>query len=137
MANILYPKFKEALLQGFDLAAATLKVMAVNATGGAEQYAYNAAHDFLNDVPAGTRVATSGALTGKTYTNGVFDANDLSPAFGSLAGQQFENLIIFDDTGDEATSRVVLILDTATGLPLTPNGNNIDITWNASGIFAL
>jgi hypothetical protein len=32
---------------------------------------------------------------------------------------------------------VAYIDSSVTGLPVTPNGGNIGITWNASGIFAL
>ena len=42
------------------------------------------------------------------------------------------------DTGDEATSRLVAFLDTSvSGLPVSPNNSNIEIEWNASGIFQL
>jgi hypothetical protein len=42
------------------------------------------------------------------------------------------------DTGTAATSPLVAYIDTGvTGLPVTPNGGNITVTWNASGIFQL
>ena len=46
--------------------------------------------------------------------------------------------MIYIDTGSSATSRLVAYLDTGvTGLPVTPNGGDIAITWSASGIFKL
>jgi hypothetical protein len=46
--------------------------------------------------------------------------------------------VIYVDTGTAATSPLVAYIDTGvTGLPVTPNGGNITVTWNASGIFAL
>ena len=46
--------------------------------------------------------------------------------------------MIYIDTGSSGTSRLVAYIDTGvTGLPLTPNGGDVSITWNASGIFAL
>jgi hypothetical protein len=47
-------------------------------------------------------------------------------------------MVIYVDTGTAATSPLVAYIDSGvTGLPVTPNGGNISITWNASGIFAL
>jgi uncharacterized protein YigE (DUF2233 family) len=46
--------------------------------------------------------------------------------------------VIYIDTGTAGTSPLVAYIDTGvTGLPVTPNGGNINVTWNASGIFAL
>jgi hypothetical protein len=73
MANAIYPKFKEALLQG-DIALDTANVKAVLVD--LADYTYSAAHDFLDDVAAGGRVATSGNLASKTFTDGVFDSAD-------------------------------------------------------------
>ena len=46
--------------------------------------------------------------------------------------------VIYIDTGVAGTSRLVAYIDTGvTNLPVTPNGGDITITWNASGIFAI
>jgi hypothetical protein len=136
MANNLYPKWKEALLQGSANSAltGTVKFMIIDAA----DYTYSAAHDFLDDVPAAARVATSAAVSSKTYTDGVFDCADVT--FSGVSGDQAEALIGFIDTGTESTSRLVCYLDTAaSGLPVTPNGGNITVTWDsgANKIFAL
>jgi hypothetical protein len=55
-----------------------------------------------------------------------------------VTGNSIEALLIYIDTGSAATSRLVAYIDTGvTGLPVTPNGGDIVITWNASGIFQL
>jgi hypothetical protein len=55
-----------------------------------------------------------------------------------VSGASVEALVIYIDTGVAGTSRLVAYIDTGvTGLPVTPNGGDITITWNASGIFAL
>ena len=137
MANALYPKFKEQLLQaGVDLLTATVKVVIVDTAGGTN-YAYSAAHEFLSDVVAGSRRATSPALSSKTGASGVFDAADITNAFSSLSGGDVEALIYYVDTGVETTSRLIAYQDTGGGLPFTPTGNNVDLTFDASGIFAL
>lgn len=92
-------------------------------------------HQFLSDIPSAARVATSGNLASKTLTNGVFDAADAQ--FASVSGDQSEITVLYEDTGTATTSRLIAYIDTATNLPITPNGNNIDVVWNASGIFAI
>lgn len=135
MANVIYPKYKEALLtadSNIDLEAGNVKAVLVD---GAD-YTYSAAHDFLDDVPSGGRVATSGNLASKTITNGVFDVADFS--FTAVTGDVSEILIIYIDTGVASTSRLVAYYDTGvTGLPVTPNGGDINVTVNGSGLFAL
>lgn len=132
MANKLFPKGREAFLGGdLDWDAQTFKVVLL--TSG---YTYNAAHDNLDDVTGGARVATSGALANKTKTDGTADADDViftTPGAGSTITQ----FVIYQDSGVEGTSKLVAHYDTATGLPLTTNGGNINLVWNASGIFTL
>ena len=81
--------------------------------------------------------ASGPALTSKTQTDGVFDAADTT--FTSLSGDQSESILIFQDTGTDTTSLLMVFLDTATGLPLTPNGADVTIVWDsgANAIFAL
>lgn len=137
MSNAIYPKYKEALIGGdsdIALDSGNIKVALVDLA----DYTYSAAHNFLDDVPAGARVAVSGNLASKTITDGIFDAADV--VLSAVTGDQAEALIIFIDTGVEATSRLVAFIDTGvTGLPVTPNGGDITITWDngANKIFKL
>lgn len=131
MANAIYPKYKEAILAAsanVSLTTGTVKVALSTA-------AYNSAHDFYDDVSANS-IGTPQTIASTTVTNGLFDGDDVT--FTSVSGSQVTSLIIYIDTGSAATSRLVTFLDTnVTGLPVTPNGGNISITWNASGIFQL
>ena len=86
----------------------------------------------LADV-TGTTVATSGNLASKTTTAGVFDAANVT--FSSVTGDAADGILLYYDTGTPATSTLICYIDTGTGLPVTPNGGDITITWNASGIF--
>lgn len=133
MANALYPKFKEQALQGgVNLSSGNMKAALLDLA----DYTYAAAHEFLSDVPVAARVATSGNLTSKSFTNGTFDSADFS--FAAVTGGVSEALIVFIDTGTASTSRLIGFYDTGvTGLPVTPNGGDINITVNASGWFAL
>jgi hypothetical protein len=133
MANALYPKFKEQALQGgVNLASGNIKAVLVDLA----DYTYDAADEFLSDVPAAARVATSGNLASKTFTNGVFDSAD--PSSTAVTGDVSEALILFIDTGTPGTSRLIAFYDTGvSGLPVTPNSGNISVTVNASGWFGL
>jgi hypothetical protein len=67
----------------------------------------------------------------------VADAADIT--FTTVTGDQSEALVIYKDTGVEATSQLIAYIDTATGLPVTPGGGNITVTWDdgANKIFKL
>lgn len=134
MSNAIYPKYKEVILgaaTNTNLLTGTVKVALVD-TG---VYTYNAAHQFLTSLTG--VVGTAGTIGAtKTVTNGVFDGADVT--FTAVTGNSVEALVIYVDTGTAGTSPLVAYIDTSvTGLPVTPNGGDISITWNASGIFAL
>lgn len=131
MANALYPKFKESILQaGVNMSSGTVKVALVD-TG---TYTYSSAHQYLSSLSG--VVGTAQTLGSKTFTNGVFDAADAT--FTAVTGNSVEALVLYVDTGNAATSPLIAFIDTGvTGLPVTPNGGDINVTWNASGIFAL
>lgn len=134
MANALYPAYKELLLNaGLNLATGDIRAILIDT----DDYSYNAAHDFLDDVAAGSRVAVSAALGSKTTTNGTFDAANAT--FSAVTGDVSEALILYcHDGGADAARRLIAYFDTGvTGLPVTPNGGDITVSWNASGIFAL
>ena len=133
MANALYTKGKEAILDGsINLESDTIKCVLVDSA----DYTPNlSTHDNLDDVPSGARVGTAQTLGSKSFTAGVFDASDVT--FTSVTGDPSEYILIYKDSGVESSSRLLALFDTATGLPVTPNGGNITITWNASGIFSL
>ena len=134
MANVLYPLWKQEVIKGTSDTSltGTLKVALVD-TG---TYTYSAAHQFYSSVSgvAGTPVA----LASKTYTNGVLDAADCTFTAVSNGSVTCEALILYIDTGVAATSPLVAYMDTGiTNMPVTPNGGDITVVWNASGIFAL
>jgi hypothetical protein len=127
MANSLYTKAKQGLIDGsIDMDTDTIKAVFVD---GADYTPNLATHQYLSDIPSAARVATSGTLQNKTVTDGVFDADDITVA--AVAGDQFEYIVLYKDTGVEGTSRLLLLIDTATGLPCTPNGSDVTIQWSA------
>ena len=133
MANALYSKAKEAFLNGsINMVANTISIALVD-TG---VYTYSATHQFRNEV-SNSAVISSTSLANKTIANGVFDADDAT--FSSVTGANCEALLIFQDTGIQTTSRLIAYIDSATGLPILPNGGDITVAFSSgsSRIFAL
>lgn len=128
MANQLYPKAKEAFLGSLiDMDTDVIKAVLCRDT-------FNAAHEFLSSLV--DIVATSPTLTTPTITNGIFDSDDLIyPSVGATTATPY--LVLYQDTGVAGTSRLIAHIDTATGLPVTPDGTNINVSVNASGWFTL
>lgn len=135
MSNALFDKARQRFLEGqFNWNTDTIKAVLVDSG----TYTVNlSAHEFLADVGAGARIATSGAFTGKATTGGAADANDVT--FTSVTGASIEAIILYKDTGTDGTSPLIAYIDTATGLPITPNGGDIIVTWDngANKIFKL
>jgi len=135
MADALYGLGRQKILEGsIAMLTDNIKVVLVDL---ADYTLAIDTHDFLDDIPAGARVATSGNMASKTSTLGVFDAADIT--FSSVTGDVSEALVIYKDTGTASTSPLIAYIDAATGLPVTPNGGDITITWDsgANKIFKL
>jgi hypothetical protein len=132
MANVIYDLGRESFLKGeISWDADNIVTVLVDLA----DYTANVATDqFITSVPAGARVAVSGNLASKTTTNGAADAADVT--FSSVTGDISEALVIYQNTGVEGTSRLIAYIDTATGLPVTPNGGDIQVQWSAP-IFTL
>ena len=134
MANFIYDNAREEFLGGaLSWSSDDIRVILIDAA----DYTASAAHTNLSQVPAAARVATSGALTTKTITAGVADADDVT--FSSVTGDQSEAILIYQHTGTESNSTLIAYIDSATNLPVTPNGGDITVTWDngANKIFKL
>jgi hypothetical protein len=139
MANALFGPGREGFLVGeIDWNTAVIKCALVRG------YTFNSTHKFLSDATGAgaTVVSTSPALTGITYTNGV--AGSANTVFTSVAaGAAIPALLIYQASAvtggaDVAATaqRLIGYVDTGTGFPITPDGNNINFTGLAT-IFTL
>ncbi|ACI06237.1 gp23 [Mycobacterium phage Brujita] len=133
MANELYTKYKEKALDGdISWTGDNIRVYLVDAN----DYTVDLdADEFLDDIPSGAIVATSGNLASKTVTGGVADAANVT--FSAVSGDISEALVIAKYTGTASTSPLIAYIDDATGLAVTPNGGDITIIWPDDGIFEL
>jgi hypothetical protein len=140
MANAWYEIYRrnvqtpQAGFAAVDLAADTIKVLFIDEADDTIDLVNDqdiADRASLARVPA---LASAPSLAGKSVSGaGVFDASDT--VFSNLSGDQVESFDYLKDTGTEASSILLANYDTATGLPLTPNGADVTIQHHASGIW--
>lgn len=142
MANAVFSKAKEGFLDGsIDLDTAVIKVALVRG------YTYSSSHSTVSDVTGagGTLHAVSSGLTGKSVTNGVFDADDVTFTTPSTNTNDHALLVYQASSiaggADVAASsqRVIAWIDTGTGIPIKPAGGDITVVWDsgANKIFSL
>lgn len=135
MANALFDRGRQGFLAGeIDWDADNIKLVFVD---HADDTPVVATDEDLADIDAAARVGTSGNFASKTTTGGVADAADVTVS--TVSGDQFESVVIYYDTGTAATSLLIAYIDSATGLPMTPNGGDITVAWDdgANKIFKL
>ena len=133
MANALWDPGREGFLAGeIDFDTAVIKTCLLRG------YTFSAAHKFVSDVTGagGTLVGTPVALASKTITSGVADAADVTLT-AVAAGAACAAIMVYQSSAvtggsDVAASaqRLIAYIDTATGLPVTPNGGDISIAWD-------
>lgn len=133
MTTALYKKGAQSIFnKEIDLDTDTIKCSLMK-----NDYAQNlSADDFYNDISAS--VLATVTMTGKTITDGVFDADDVT--FSAVAGgSTAEAVVIWKDTGNVATSNLICYYDAITGFPIATNGGDITVQWDSgsSKIFAI
>lgn len=133
MANVLYDSGREGILDTTIDMTGDVRCVLVKSS-----YTFSAAHNFMDDIGTDDN-GRSAALSGKTYTAGVFDATDTS--LTATAAVACEAIVLFQHTGVDATARLIAYIDTPTsGLPFTPSASqtvNIVFDSGANRIFKL
>ncbi len=143
MANALFDSGRGFFLDGsISWSGATIRIMFDD---HADDNPDVSVDDYLSDIATAARVpaGTDGTqtahpqLTSPTTTAGVADAADTT--FTTLTGDVSESLIIYKGTLTDTTSPLIAKIDTAAGLPFTPNGGDAIIVYDsgANKIFKL
>jgi hypothetical protein len=137
VANALYVAYKNAALGSgtfVDMDGDTIKISLVDSADYTVNLSTDNAYD---DVDVGSAVVSEATLAGKTISGGAFDSTT-DQTFSSVTGDVSELIVMWKDTGTPSTSTLVAYYDTfSSGMPVTPNGGNIQVTVNASGWFSL
>ena len=129
MANTLYDSARAAFAKGeIDWINDDIRVVLCDVG-----YVFSAAHASMADIALGDRVPASStgvALTTQAVeTNGAVNADDAT--FTSVTGDQVKSIVLYKYVdATPANCPLIAYLDSATGLPITPNGGDIIITWD-------
>ncbi|MFQ5641666.1 MAG: hypothetical protein ACE5IR_27135 [bacterium] len=152
MASFIYNTAKKEIMDNtIDLDTDTLKVMLVTSS-----YVANADDDVVDASGAndpvdheltgtgyiagwgnsGRKALTSVTATAdKTNDRAELDAADLTWS-GINAGTAAAAIIIKEGGANDTTSRLIAYIDSG-GFPITTNGGDLTVTWNAEGIIHL
>lgn len=90
-----------------------------------------ATHQYYTDLGANV-LNTPQTLTGKTTDSPVGGVVDADPVtFTAVtAGDTVGSVVIYKSTGNPATDRLILCIDTAAGLPVLTNNGDITVVWD-------
>lgn len=125
MSNQLFNKGREGILDRTIDMTGDVRVMLVRSS-----YTFSNSNTFVADMGAVDN-GRSASLDNKTFTSGVFDADDST--ITATAAVASKALVIFQHTGDDATARLIAYIDTpASGLPFTPSvGQTVNLRFDA------
>jgi len=143
MATIVHNNFRNAQLgtpggttTTTDFDADDVRVSLLDQT---DSGVITAATENYGQVDTAVVVAASGALASKTVgivATGVFNAADVT--FTAVTGDAADYLTLYKYNATPANAPLIVTWDSATtGIPVTPNGGDITVTWNASGILQI
>lgn len=127
MANFIYKKAKESLLNGeIDVDSKDFKILFVN-----NNYIPNEnTHEFISDITANAIVLRSDPISNISNVLGVLDGSDLDVP--NYPGNPFNAIIMYQSDSFDSQSRLIFYIDTASGLPYegSNSSNPITIIWS-------
>lgn len=139
MANVVYEKARDNFAKGNIAWVSDSIWIALIDTNDYVVDVLN--HADMTSVPDAAIVAQV-ALTSK-ITDGFATVDAANPVFPDVVGDPCEAVIIYKRVNDgsgniiKASSLLIAYMDTAPGLPVDPNGTDVNITFSDLGIFKL
>jgi hypothetical protein len=135
VANALYDKGRNHFLQGsINWVADEIHAQLITLINTPTGYTFNASLDeFFASVPTASRVGfSSPSLVAKTATSGIADANDT--VFSGASGPTVGAIVLWKKgvAADHVAAPLIAYIDTATGLPVQPNGGDITAQWDSA-----
>jgi len=128
MANAVYSKAKQALLEGdLDLTGGTLKVLFIKKSLYTPNFATN---QYVSDIPSEAVVFRTANIANVTAQNGVLDATDILEE--SYVGGAFDGIVLYQVGSSDLNSRLIFFIDQSEGLPFTGAEDSLLLTlqWN-------
>ena len=134
MANAFYAQGIDAFLAGsIAYSSDTIKVDLVSSASYTPNLSTDQYHSTVTS--SGGIIAAGVALASKTHSGGT--ASAANTVWTAVTGGAAAYIVIWKDTGTDSTSPLIGLIDTATGLPVTPNGGDITAAWSSGQIFTL
>lgn len=135
MANALFDVGRDAFLRGsYSWLTSPIRAQLVSIVNAPTAFVFNASlGTVFGSVPTGSRIGFSApSLANKTATAGIADADDT--VFTAVSGPTVGALLIFASTATANGSdwQLIAYIDTATGMPVGPNGGDITAQWDAA-----
>lgn len=128
MADGVYAKALEAFAKKqIDWINDTIKILFCTSGYVANLAADQYVTDIVDGSPGTKIMARSVPLTGKSATLGVLDASDVT--LPGVTGSQVTQIILYKDGGTDGTSPLIAHIDSYTGLPFTPSGSDVPVTF--------
>jgi hypothetical protein len=126
MADTLYDAGREGFLGGdIDFNTATIKAFLLRG------YTFDPTDKFMADITAAGTVVATATLANKTITNGVADCDDWTWT-AVPTGAACESFVVAQTSAPAGgadvaagAQRLIMYIDSATGLPVTPNTGDI------------
>ena len=139
MADAFYVEYRNAILGAWthsfpDLNTDDIRVALRDEGTTAIDLVNHVDHADISTAIVGTAVTVTSPTVG-TVAAGVFDHADVT--FSSVSGASVESLDYYKWSGTSGTSPLIANIDSATGLPVTPNGGDITWTPSASGVWQI
>jgi hypothetical protein len=128
MANFIYKKAKQALLNGqINVLNNQLKVLLLN---GPEYSPNENLDEFVSNIPANSIVTRSEAVTNVTSVNGILDGDNVT--ITGYNGAAFDAVVLYQYSPSDSDARLIFYIDTSDGLPFVGLNtvNSITIFWN-------
>ena len=128
MATTMYGLARDGFLEsatGFHWTAAAVQLAFVT-TGYTPAYTTD---QYLGvAISGGNIIAQSGTFGSLSSSLGT--ANAANETVTSVSGAQFAYVVLYSFITNNNSSPLIMNIDTATGLPCTPNGGNIVVQWD-------
>lgn len=128
MANVVYAKAKQALLEGdLDLTGGTLKILFIRKSLYTPNFTTN---QYVSDIPSEAVVFRTANIANVTAQNGVLDATDVLEE--SYVGGAFDGIVLYQVGSSDSNSRLIFFIDQSEGLPFTGGSDPLLLTlqWN-------
>lgn len=138
MATVVHTDFLDAMLGDpthsvVDFDGDNIDASLLDETDSGSITAANVDYDEVD----GATVVATGDVPINAITDGVVDLTG-ALTFTSVSGDAADYLTVWKNSASAATSPLIITYDSATtGLPVTPNGGDITVTWGSSTLLTL